>query len=143
MTTTLSPAAVAPLTVQDAEALVATARTAAEAAGVAAAVSVLDAGGHLLAFRRDDRAVLIAGETSTRKAYTALQLGAPTADLVDAVQPGGLFHTLPTALDRPLLFIAGGVPVFRDGRLIGAVGVGGGAPEQDHGFATAAVEALA
>ncbi|MET7545665.1 heme-binding protein [Streptomyces sp. NPDC005479] len=143
MTTSLSPAAVAPLTVQDAEALVATARTAAEAAGVAAAVSVLDAGGHLLAFRRDDRAVLIAGETSTRKAYTALQLGAPTADLVDAVQPGGLFHTLPTALDRPLLFIAGGVPVFRDGQLIGAVGVGGGAPEQDHGFATAAVEALA
>ncbi|MDX2729027.1 MULTISPECIES: GlcG/HbpS family heme-binding protein [Streptomyces] len=143
MTTTLSPAAVTPLTIQDAEALVATARTAAEAAGVAAAVSVLDAGGHLLAFRRDDRAVLIAGETSTRKAFTALQLGAPTADLVDAVQPGGLFHTLPTALDRPLLFIAGGVPVFRDGRLIGAVGVGGGAPEQDHGFATAAVEALA
>ncbi|MFE9862837.1 heme-binding protein [Streptomyces sp. NPDC005506] len=143
MTTTLSPAAVTPLTIQDAEALVATARTAAEAAGVAAAVSVLDAGGHLLAFRRDDRAVLIAGETSTRKAYTALQLGAPTADLVDAVQPGGLFHTLPTALDRPLLFIAGGVPVFRDGRLIGAVGVGGGAPEQDHGFATTAVEALA
>ncbi|MER7807988.1 heme-binding protein [Streptomyces sp900116325] len=143
MTTTLSPAAVTPLTIQDAEALVATARTAAEAGGVAAAVSVLDAGGHLLAFRRDDRAVLIAGETSTRKAFTALQLGAPTADLVDAVRPGGLFHTLPTALDRPLLFIAGGVPVFRDGRLIGAVGVGGGAPEQDHGFAAAAVEALA
>ncbi|MCX5312000.1 heme-binding protein [Streptomyces sp. NBC_00154] len=143
MTTALSQAAVTPLTIQDAEALVATARTAAEAAGVTAAVTVLDAGGHLLAFRRDDRAVLIAGETSTRKAYTALQLGAPTADLVDAVQPGGLFHTLPTALDRPLLFIAGGVPVFRDGRLIGAVGVGGGAPEQDHGFATAAVEALA
>jgi uncharacterized protein GlcG (DUF336 family) len=35
------------------------------------------------------------------------------------------------------------VPVHRDGRLIGAVGVGGGAPEQDHGFATAAVAALA
>lgn len=135
-------AAVAPLTTQDAEALVGAARTAAEAAGVAAAVTVLDAGGHLLAFRRDDRAVLIAGETSTRKAYTALQLNASTADLVDAVQPGGLFHTLPTALDRPLLFIAGGVPVHRDGRLIGAVGVGGGAPEQDHGFATAALDSL-
>ncbi|WP_406420938.1 heme-binding protein [Streptomyces sp. NBC_00873] len=141
MSTTL-PTAVAPLTIQDAELLVAAAHTAAEAAGVTAAVTVLDAGGHLLAFRRDDRAVLIAGETSTRKAYTALQLGAPTTDLVDAVQPGGLFHTLPTALDRPLLFIAGGVPVFRDGRLIGAVGVGGGAPEQDHGFATAAVTVL-
>ncbi|MGA4957194.1 GlcG/HbpS family heme-binding protein [Streptomyces lavendulocolor] len=135
--------AVVPLTTQDAEALVDTARRAAEAAGVTVAVTVLDAGGHLLAFRRDDRAVLIAGETSTRKAFTALQLNTPTADLVDAVQPGGPFHTLPTALDRPLLFIAGGVPVHRDGRLIGAIGVGGGAPEQDHGFATAAVEALA
>lgn len=134
--------AVAPLTTQDAEALIEAARTSAEAAGVAAAVTVLDAGGHLLAFRRDDRAVLIAGETSTRKAYTALQLDAPTAGLVDAVQPGGLFHTLPTALDRPLLFIAGGVPVHRDGRLIGAIGVGGGAPEQDHGFAASAVAGL-
>ncbi|MFG2498332.1 heme-binding protein [Streptomyces sp. NPDC048441] len=133
--------AVAPLTTQDAEALVNAARRAAEAADVTVSVTVLDAGGHLLAFRRDDRAVLISGETSTRKAYTALQLGAPTADLVDLVKPEGPFHTLPTALDRPLLFIAGGIPVHRDGRLIGAIGVGGGAPEQDHGFASAAVEA--
>jgi uncharacterized protein GlcG (DUF336 family) len=135
--------AVAPLATQDADALVTAARRGAEAAGVTVSVTVLDARGHLLAFRRDDRALLISGETSTRKAYTALQLNAPTADLVDAVQPGGPFHTLPTALDRPLLFIAGGVPVHRDGRLIGAMGVGGGAPEQDHAFVTAAVEALA
>ncbi|MDX6361184.1 MAG: hypothetical protein QOC85_187 [Streptomyces sp.] len=134
--------AVAPLTIQDAELLVAAANRAAEASGVTVSVSVLDAGGNLLAFRRDDRAVLISGETSTRKAYTALQLNSPTADLVEAVQPGGLFHTLPTALDRPLLFLAGGVPVHRDGRLVGSIGVGGGAPDQDHGFAVAAVESL-
>ncbi|MFB8756449.1 GlcG/HbpS family heme-binding protein [Streptomyces nigra] len=134
--------AVTPLTSQEADALVLAAQRAAEAAGVQVSVTVLDAGGHLLAFRRDDRAVLISGETSTRKAYTALQLGTPTADLVDAVQPGGLFHTLPTALDRPLLFIAGGLPIHRDGRLIGAIGVGGGAPEQDHGFAATAVDSV-
>ncbi|MFF7355086.1 MULTISPECIES: GlcG/HbpS family heme-binding protein [Streptomyces] len=139
----MSTTAVAPLSIEDAELLVATARHAAEDAGVTVSVTVLDAGGHPLAFRRDDRAVLISGETSNRKAYTALQLNAPTADLVDAVQPGGPFHTLPTALDRPLLFIAGGLPVHRDGRLIGAIGVGGGAPQQDHAFATAAVRALA
>ncbi|AZQ36007.1 heme-binding protein [Streptomyces cyaneochromogenes] len=141
-TATTAVTAIAPLTTQDADALVATAHQAAEAAGVTVSVTVLDAGGHLLAFRRDDRAVLISGETSTRKAYTALQLDAPTADLVDAVQPGGLFHTLPTALDRPLLFIAGGAPIHRGGRLVGAIGVGGGAPEQDHRLATAAIEAL-
>ncbi|MGK4580241.1 GlcG/HbpS family heme-binding protein [Kitasatospora sp. HPMI-4] len=138
MSTTLTP-----LTTADAETLVAAARRAAQAAGVAVSVTVLDAGGHLLAFLRDDSAVLISGETSTRKAYTALQLGAPTADLVDLVKPDGPFHTLPTALDRPLLFIAGGVPIHRDGRLVGAIGLGGGAPEQDHSFATAALTELA
>ncbi|MEV0411584.1 heme-binding protein [Streptomyces sp. NPDC050448] len=141
-TTTPARTAVAPLTTEDAELLVSAARTAAEQAGVTVSVTVLDAGGHLLAFRRDDRAVLISGETSTRKAFTALQLDAPTADLVDAVRPGGLFHTLPTALDRPLLFIAGGLPVHRDGRLIGAIGVGGGAPDQDAAFAAVALDAL-
>ncbi|TXS34399.1 heme-binding protein [Streptomyces sp. ms191] len=133
---------VTPLTTQDAEVLLSAARRAAESAGVTVSVSVLDAGGHLLAFRRDDRAVLVSGETSTRKAYTALQLDSATADLVDLVKPDGPFHSLTTALDRPLLFIAGGLPVHRDGRLIGAVGVGGGAPEQDHAFATAAVATL-
>ncbi|MEU6949689.1 heme-binding protein [Streptomyces sp. NPDC046316] len=140
---TTTASAVTPLSTQDAEILLTAARRAAEAAGVTVSVTVVDAGGHLLAFRRDDRAVLISGETSTRKAYTALQLNAPTADLVDLVKPDGPFHSLTTALDRPLLFIAGGLPVHRDGRLIGAIGVGGGAPEQDHGFATAAIEALA
>ncbi|WP_030689689.1 heme-binding protein [Streptomyces globisporus] len=138
----MSTIAVTPLSTVDAETLITAARRAAEAAGVTVSVTVLDAGGHLLAFRRDDRAVLISGETSTRKAYTALQLNAPTAGLVDLVKPDGPFHSLPTALDRPLLFIAGGIPVHRDGRLIGAIGVGGGAPEQDHGFAATALEEL-
>ncbi|MFC6982522.1 GlcG/HbpS family heme-binding protein [Streptomyces cirratus] len=131
-----------PLTTEDAEVLLGAAREAAEAAGIAVSVTVLDAGGHPLAFRRDDRAVLISGETSTRKAFTALQLNAPTAALTDAVLPGGPFHTLPTALDRPLLFIAGGLPVHREGRLVGAIGVGGGAPDQDHEFAATALAAL-
>jgi uncharacterized protein GlcG (DUF336 family) len=126
----------------EAETLIDSARAAAESAGVAVSVTVLDAGGHLLAFRRDDRAVLISGETSTRKAYTALQLDAPTAELVDLVKPDGPFHSLPTALDKPLLFIAGGLPLHRDGRLVGALGVGGGTPDQDHGFAGAAAEEL-
>ncbi|MFF6772468.1 heme-binding protein [Streptomyces sp. NPDC012637] len=138
----MSTTTVTPLGTADAEVLITAARRAAEAAGVTVSITVLDAGGHLLAFRRDDRAVLISGETSTRKAYTALQLNAATADLVDLVKPDGPFHSLPTALDRPLLFIAGGLPIHRDGRLIGAIGVGGGAPEQDHSFAATAVEAL-
>lgn len=130
---------VRPLTTREADALIEAAARAAEGLGVRGSVTVLDAGGNLLGFRRDDTAVLISGETSTRKAYTALQLDTPTADLVDLVRPDGLFHTLPTALDRPLLFLAGGVPLHRDGRLIGALGFGGGSPDQDHRIALAAI----
>ncbi|MEU6326068.1 heme-binding protein [Streptomyces sp. NPDC047049] len=138
-TTSVTPTpTVRPLTTREAEGIIDAAVRAAEGIGVRGSVSVLDAGGHLLGFRRDDAAVLISGETSTRKAYTALQLDAPTADLVELVRPDGLFHTLPTALDRPLLFLAGGVPLHRDGRLIGALGFGGGAPEQDHRIVTEA-----
>ncbi|MEU9118663.1 heme-binding protein [Streptomyces sp. NPDC048506] len=137
-TSTVTPT-VRPLTTRDADGLIQGTVRAAEALGVRGSVTVLDAGGQLIGFRRDDEAVLISGETSTRKAYTALQLDAPTADLVDLVRPDGLFHTLPTALDRPLLFLAGGVPLHRDGRLIGAVGFGGGAPEQDHQIVAAAI----
>ena len=115
----------------------------ADRAGIKVSVTVLDRGGHLLGFRRDQDALLISGETSTRKAYTSVQLDAATADVADAVKPDGPFHSLPTALDRPLLFIAGGVPLHRDGVLVGAIGVGGGAPAQDHEVATAAAAALA
>jgi uncharacterized protein GlcG (DUF336 family) len=132
------PTTISKLTTADAERLISAARDAAEHSGATVSITVLDAGGHLLAFRRDDNAVLISGETSTRKAYTALQLNAATADVVDAVKPDGPFHSLQTALDRPLLFIAGGVPLHRDGHLIGAIGVGGGAPDDDHRFATVA-----
>jgi uncharacterized protein GlcG (DUF336 family) len=117
-------------------ALLDTAMRTAEAIGVTISVSIVDRGGNLLGFLRDENALLISGETSTRKAYTAVQLDAATIDVVDAVKPDGPFHSLPTALDRPLLFIAGGVPLRRDGRLVGAIGVGGGEPTQDHNIAT-------
>lgn len=137
-----STTTVAPLTVHDAEALVTAARSASEAGGAAVSVTVLDAGGHLLAFRRDDRAGRVdLRETNTRKAYAALPLNARTADLVTPCSPAAPSTPSP-ALDRPLLFFAGGVPVRRDGRLIGAIEVGGGAPEQDRGIAMAAVETL-
>jgi uncharacterized protein GlcG (DUF336 family) len=138
----MSTIAVAPLCAAEAESLITAATRAAETAGVPLSVAVLDTSGQLIAFRRDDQARLISGETSRVKAYTSLQLDAPTAELAGAVQPGGPLHSLPTALDRPLLFVGGGMPVHRDGQLIGAIGVGGGTPDQDHSFATTAIETL-
>lgn len=102
MSTVTAPI-VAPLTSRDANTLVTAARRAAESAEVPIpiGVTVLDAGGHLLAFRRDDRAVLTSGETSTRLAYTALQLSAPAADPADLVKPDGALTGLPEGAHAP------------------------------------------
>lgn len=86
--------------------------------------------------------MLISGETSTRKAYTALQLNSATPDVAAAVKSDGPLYSLQTALDRPLLFLPGGILIHRGDRLVGAIGVGGGTPDQDHGFAAAALAKL-
>ncbi|MBZ6081677.1 heme-binding protein [Streptomyces olivaceus] len=130
-----------PLTTADAETLIAAARRDTDEAEVPVSITVLDGGGHLSAFRRDERAVLICGGTGTAKPHTARQLNEPTAEVADLVKPNGLQHSLPTALNKPLLFIGGGVPVHRGGQLIGALGLGGGAAEQDRGFAQPALQA--
>jgi uncharacterized protein GlcG (DUF336 family) len=130
------------LTNQELDDLLQTARRSAAELGIAVSVSVVDRGGHLLGFFRDADALLVSGETSTRKAYTAVQLNTATADLVDSVKPDGPFHSLPTALNQPLLFIPGGVPLQRGGRLVGAIGVGGGAPEQDDEVARVAAATI-
>jgi uncharacterized protein GlcG (DUF336 family) len=88
---------VTPLTTADARTHIAAARRAVGQAEVPVSITVLDAGGHLLAYCRAERAVLVSGETSTARAYTALQLNAPTAEVADLVKPGGPFHSLPTA----------------------------------------------
>ncbi|MEU9364906.1 heme-binding protein [Streptomyces avermitilis] len=81
-------------------------------------------------------------ETSTRKAYTALQLDKSTADLVEAVQPGGSSTPCPPHSTGRCSSSRAECRSTATGRLIGALGVGGGAPEQDHGFADVALKAL-
>ncbi|WP_394620104.1 heme-binding protein [Lentzea sp. JNUCC 0626] len=111
--------------------------------GGAYTISVVDAGGLLIAASRLDGAPLAAVETSRTKARTSALFSAPTKDLVGAVQPGAPLYGVANAVVEPLAFIPGGVPVIgEDGRIIGAIGVGGGAPDQDHEIAVAARSAL-
>ena len=43
-----------------------------------------------------------------------------------------LWYSLPSVVPAQALPSPGGVPVFKDGRMIGALGLGGGAPDEDH-----------
>ena len=104
-------------------------------------IAVVDAGGHLLAFGRQDGAIKVSIDISQRNARTAILMELPTAALMPLVQPGaelyGLEHT-----SGGLVAFGGGVPVTRNGTIIGAVGVSAGSVDQDVTVAEAAAVAL-
>jgi uncharacterized protein GlcG (DUF336 family) len=89
-----------------------------------------------------DGAALASIDTSLAKARTAAYFSAATADLVGAVQPGAPLYAIETSTARPLVFVAGGVPITADRVVVGAVGVGRGSPQQDHGVASRAAATL-
>lgn len=130
------------ITETQAQTAISAARAAAEAIGVPMNVAVYDDGANLKAFARMDGAFLGSADIAMNKARTAALFGYNTEALYDFVKPGG---TSP-GFDRTnggLIVFAGGIPVRdAEGRLIGAVGVSGGAVAQDYEVAQAAVAAI-
>ena len=111
--------------------------------GVGFTISVVDAGTHLIAVARMDGAALAGVQASAAKARTSALFGAATRDLAPAVQPGAPMFGIEAGFRDGLVFVGGGVPVLdADGTLIGAIGVGGGSPDQDHEVAEAVKHAL-
>jgi uncharacterized protein GlcG (DUF336 family) len=113
----------------------------ADAIGQPMNVAVVDAGGHLLAFARQDGAIRASIDIAQRKAVTSILMEASTVDLMPLVQPGAELYGLEQTAGGMVVF-GGGVPVRRDGELIGAVGVSAGSVEQDVRVAEAAVAAI-
>ncbi|MBT0774077.1 heme-binding protein [Kineosporia sp. J2-2] len=105
-------------------------------------IAVVDDGGHLVAFVRMDGAIKASIDISTRKARTSVLMETPTSDLAGATQPGAELYGL-EHLSGGLVTFGGGIPVTRDGRVVGAVGVSAGSVEEDVTVATAAVAAVA
>ncbi len=121
----------------EAERAIAGARAKAEEIGVAMAIAVVNEAGWLIDFIRMDNSELVAIPISQDKAYTALVNRVSTRELGDQCQPGGPLYGIQNNLGGRVVIFPGGVPVWRDGRLIGAVGVSGGTVEQDHMCAAA------
>jgi uncharacterized protein GlcG (DUF336 family) len=112
--------------------------------GSPSSIAVLDAGRELVAFARMDGAPLASVPISQAKAYTARSLNSATRDLNGLTQPGGPLFGLEVshlAAGRALVTFGGGVPITVDGEVIGAIGVAGGTPDQDHEIAEAGAAA--
>jgi glc operon protein GlcG len=109
----------------------------AEAMKVPQCIAVTDDGGHLLAFHRMDGAKFLSIDSSIAKARTAASSRVMTGNIHAEVE-----IKLALATDNKLTNLKGGVPVFIDGQVVGAIGVGSGTGEQDREVALAGVAAI-
>ena len=104
---------------------------------------VLDAGGRVKAFQKQDGASMLRFEVCYGKAYASLALGRPSKLVLQKANEKPLFmQSIENLADYPL-FLEGGGQLIRDGEgeVIGAVGVTGDANEMDDICAIAGIHA--
>ena len=106
-------------------------------------VAVLDAGGHLVAFKREDRSGILRYDIAYGKAWGALGMGFGSRELGDrAAKNPVFFGVLATVSHGRLIPVPGGV-LIKDaaGAVLGAVGISGDASDKDEACAIAGIEA--
>ena len=104
-------------------------------------IAVVDAGGNLKAHVRMDGANIGSIPISINKAYTSIAFQCETGDLQDTTRPHGPIYGLNDAHGGRLVVFPGGIPLVRDGQIMGAIGVSTGTIEQDQEVAEAGVAA--
>ena len=126
------------LTLEDAKRIAAAAEVEAQANGWRVVIAVVDDGGHLLYLQRSHDTQFGSVETAIMKANAAVAFQRPTKTSEDAVLSGRLIHlALPGVIPAE-----GGIPILRDGVVIGGIGVSGVRSFQDGQIAQAGVAAL-
>jgi uncharacterized protein GlcG (DUF336 family) len=107
--------------------------------GVPYNIAVVDSGGGLVAHVRMDGAWLGSVDIAINKAWTARAFDTSTEELARLTQSGQQGFGLNTTNDSKVVIFGGGIPIQRDGFVIGAVGASGGSVEQDVAVARAAI----
>jgi glc operon protein GlcG len=131
------------LTLQMAEQAVRAAQTRARDLGTPMTVSVVDEGGRLVLCARADGTGFFTPETSRAKAVAAAAFRRSTTELAELAAKGSAFwKTVPVVLEGQALPTPGATPIVRGGRIIGAIGCGGGTGEQDQQCADAGAAAV-
>jgi uncharacterized protein GlcG (DUF336 family) len=107
-------------------------------------VAVLDAGGHLVAFKREDNSGILRFEVAFGKAWGALGLGRPSRGYEQVAKERPWFiNSLVGASDGRLVPVAGGVLVkSAAGGIIGAVGISGDTSDNDEVCAIKGIQAV-
>ena len=106
-------------------------------------VAVLDAGGHLVAFQREDGAGILRFDIAYGKAWGALGMGFGSRELFNRTQANPTFMAaLSTVAGGRLVPVPSGVLILEGGKVIGAVGVSGDNSDNDEVCALAGIAAV-
>jgi len=105
-------------------------------------IAVADAGGNLIAHIRMDGAWIGSIDISIKKAWTSRAFDIATKDLAPHSQSGNQFFGIHASNDGRVMIFAGGLPLKKNGQVVGAIGVSGGSGEQDHAVAEAGAAAF-
>lgn len=128
----------APVSLEQARAIVAGARQAAGQRRFSMAFAVVEPGGQLVLFEKMDGTQYGSEVVAQEKARTAARFKRPTKAFSDAVAAGRVaVLSLPGAVA-----IEGGLPIVLQGRIVGALGVSGGTSEQDGEIAAIGLSAI-
>ncbi|TLD40193.1 MAG: protein of unknown function DUF336 [Candidatus Jettenia ecosi] len=130
------------ITLNDAKRVIAAAEKKAQEIGQPVNIAVADAGGNLVAHVRMDEAWIGSIDISIKKAYTSRAFDIATKDLAPHCQSGGQFFGIHASNNGRIMIFAGGIPLKRNGKIAGAIGVSGGSGEQDHAVAEAGAAAF-
>ncbi|CAN7741456.1 heme-binding protein [Bosea sp. LjRoot9] len=130
------------LTLSEAKRIVEAGEAKAVSIGVAYNIAVVDAGGALIAFVRQDDALIGSIDLAIGKAVTARIFDKRTSDLAAMAQPGAPLFGIEQSNGGKVVIFGGGLPVKIDGQIVGAVGTSAGSVEQDIAVAEAAAAAI-
>ena len=105
-------------------------------------IAVADEGGNIVAHIRMDNGWIGSIDIALKKAYTSRAFEIETKELAKYAQSGGQFFGVHASNDGKVMIFAGGIPLKRDGKVVGAIGVSGGSGDQDHAVAAAGAAAF-
>jgi len=130
------------MTLENAVKVIAAAVKKAQEIAVPMNIAIVDEGNNLVAFQRMDGAWLGSIDISMSKAYTARAFDMPTQTLMPHCQPNQSLYGIHTSNHGKIIIFPGGIPIRCGEKVVGAIGVSGGAVEQDQAVAEAGVAAF-
>ena len=130
------------VTLQDARRVIAAAEKKAVEIKQPMNIAVVDEGGNLVSHVRMDGAWIGSIDISINKAFTTRTFDISTKELASNSQSGDQFFGIHVSNGGRVMIFDGGIPLKRNGKVVGGIGVSGGVGKQDQAVAEAGADAF-